>query len=57
MYSGEGEEVDLRQTLYPNGNVEDWMTEIEKSMKESLRLIIKESLEDYKVVGVVLNSL
>ncbi|XP_076467072.1 dynein axonemal heavy chain 1-like isoform X2 [Babylonia areolata] len=48
MYSGEGESVDFRESLYPTGNVEDWMCEIERIMKESLRLIIKESLEDYK---------
>ena len=50
MYSGEGESVDLRETLYPTGNVEDWMGEIERIMKESLRLIIMDSLEDYKTV-------
>ncbi|PVD29059.1 hypothetical protein C0Q70_11656 [Pomacea canaliculata] len=48
MYSGEGEDVAFRETLYPVGNVEDWMGEIERIMKESLRLIIKDSLEDYK---------
>ena len=50
MYSGEGECVDFRESLYPTGNVEDWMGEIERIMKESLRLIIKDSLEDYKKV-------
>ncbi|XP_052808511.1 dynein axonemal heavy chain 1-like isoform X3 [Mya arenaria] len=49
MYSGEGEEVEFRgKKLYPTGNVEDWMLEIESSMKESLRQIIKESLGDYE---------
>ncbi|RUS78759.1 hypothetical protein EGW08_013475 [Elysia chlorotica] len=48
MYSGEGECVDFRETLYPTGNVEDWMLEIERVMKESLRMIIKESLKDYR---------
>ncbi|GAB1605521.1 dynein axonemal heavy chain 1-like isoform X5 [Argonauta hians] len=47
MYSGEGEEVELQQTLYPVGNVECWMLSIEESMKESLRLIIKYALEAY----------
>lgn len=51
MYSGEGEDVAFRETLYPVGNVEDWMGEIERIMKESLRLIIKDSLEDYKTVS------
>lgn len=48
MYSAEGEEVAFRgQKLYPTGNVEDWMMEIEKCMRESLRLIIEDSLQDY----------
>lgn len=50
MFSGEGEEVGFRETLYPKGNVEDWMLEIERCMKESLRLIIKDSLQAYKEV-------
>ena len=52
MYSAEGEEVEFRgQKLYPTGNVEDWMLEIEKCMKESLRLIIEDSLQDYLKVS------
>ena len=52
MYSGEGEEVEFRgKKLYPVGNVEDWMLEIESSMKETLRQIIEESLGDYKKVA------
>lgn len=51
MYSGEGEEVEFRgKKLYPTGNVEDWMLEIENCMKESLRLIIEDSLVDYEKV-------
>ncbi|ESO89348.1 hypothetical protein LOTGIDRAFT_210379 [Lottia gigantea] len=50
MYSGEGEDVDFRQTMYPTGNVEDWMLEIERVMRESLRLIIKEALVNYKEI-------
>lgn len=53
MFSAEGEGVDFREVLYPKGNVEDWMLEIERCMKESLRLIIKDSLADYKVVSMV----
>ncbi|VDI54361.1 Hypothetical predicted protein, partial [Mytilus galloprovincialis] len=49
MFSGEGEEVDFIRTMYPTGNVEEWMLEIENCMKESMRLIIKAALEDYKV--------
>lgn len=52
MFSGEGEEVGFRgKKLYPTGNVEDWMLEIENCMKESLRLIIKDALDDYKEVS------
>ena len=43
--------IDLREVLYPTGNVEDWMSEIERIMKESLRQIIKDALADYKKVG------
>ncbi|XP_060604387.1 dynein axonemal heavy chain 1-like isoform X2 [Ruditapes philippinarum] len=51
MYSGEGEEVEFRgKKLYPTGNVEDWMLEIENCMKDSLRIIIMESIVDYEKV-------
>jgi len=50
MYSGEGESVAFREKLYPTGNVEDWMLEIEKCMRESLRQIIRDSLKAYKEV-------
>nr|KAG5711096.1 hypothetical protein BaRGS_004740 [Batillaria attramentaria] len=47
LFSAEGEVVDMRETLYPTGNVEDWMSEIERIMRESVRQIIKEALKDY----------
>ncbi|XP_078000357.1 dynein axonemal heavy chain 1-like isoform X2 [Glandiceps talaboti] len=47
MFSGEGEMVGFTETLYPDGNVEDWMTEIERVMKESLRVIMGKSLKKY----------
>lgn len=53
MYSAEGEDVAFMETLYPTGNVEDWMLEIERCMKESLRIIIRDSLKDYKEVYVL----
>ena len=55
MYSAEGEDVAFMETLYPTGNVEDWMLEIERCMKESLRIIIRNSLQDYKEVSYVTN--
>jgi dynein heavy chain len=47
MYSAENEDVEFRENIYPTGNVEDWMLEIERVMRESLRLIIRDSLVDY----------
>ena len=54
MYSAEGEDVGFRETLYPTGNVEDWMLEIERCMKESMRIIIRDSLKNYLEVGLFL---
>ena len=51
MYSGEGEEVAFKEKMYPRGNVEDWLLEVERVMKESLRLTIKEALEEYPTVS------
>lgn len=52
MSSGEGETVPLKQELYPKGNVEDWLLEVERVMRESLREIMGDSLKDYKEVSV-----
>ena len=46
MISAEGEQVPFTQTLYPEGNVEDWLLKVENVMRESLRQI----LSDYKTV-------
>lgn len=54
MFSGEDEEVDFAKTMYPTGNVEEWMLEIENCMKESIRLIIKDALVDYKAVSTII---
>lgn len=54
MFSGEGEVVDFRETLYPTGNVEDWMLEIERVMRDSLRLSIKDALRNYTEVSVTM---
>ncbi|XP_025097584.1 dynein heavy chain 1, axonemal-like [Pomacea canaliculata] len=48
IYSAEFEEIDFRETLYPVGNVEDWMCEIERNMRQSLREIISDALKIYK---------
>ena len=51
MFSGEGEDVPFCETLYPTGNVEDWLLEVERVMRASLKSIIEEALEDYTQVG------
>lgn len=51
MISAEGEVVPFKDRLYPEGNVEDWLLEVERVMKESLRLILKEALDDYLTVS------
>ena len=50
MHSGEGEVVPFSEKLYPTGNVEDWLCEVERVMKGSLREILRQSLEAYDEV-------
>lgn len=50
MYSGEGEEVRLFLPVWPTGNVEDWLRDVEKSMKATLRDNIGRSLKVYPKV-------
>ena len=47
MFSAEGEEVPFTESLYPKGNVEDWLLNVEGVMRSSLKHIIKDSLDDY----------
>ena len=47
MYSAEGEEVPFTESMYPKGNVEDWLLNVEAVMRSSLKQIIKISLDDY----------
>uniref|UniRef100_A0A8C0VUI2 Dynein axonemal heavy chain 1 n=1 Tax=Cyanistes caeruleus TaxID=156563 RepID=A0A8C0VUI2_CYACU len=47
MYSGEGEEVKLFTAIRPSENVEDWLLEVEKSMKASVRDNIEKSIGVY----------
>ncbi len=53
MFSGDGEVVPFTETLYPKGNVEDWLLEVERVMRVSLKQIIEDSLKDYKEVSSV----
>jgi hypothetical protein len=52
MISAEGEKVPFTKTLYPEGNVEDWLLEVENVMRESLRQILSNALEDYITVSL-----
>lgn len=45
MYSAEYEEVVLRPPIYPEGNVENWLGQVEDAMRNTLREIIGEALE------------
>ena len=52
MVSAEGEVVELHKKIDVNegdkkGNVEKWMLEIEKVMRQSLKILAQNSLEDY----------
>ncbi len=52
MMSGEGEVVPFKEDLYPKGNVEDWLLEVERVMKESIRITLKESIAIYPDVSI-----
>ena len=45
MYSAEYEEVTLRPSIYPVGNVENWLGQVEDTMRNTLREIIGDSLK------------
>ncbi|KAK2152282.1 hypothetical protein LSH36_335g03002 [Paralvinella palmiformis] len=47
MWSSDGEMVTLKENLYPKGNVEDWLLELERVMRESLRKTLEEALRLY----------
>lgn len=51
MYSAEGEEVQLSFSIYPSSNVEDWLREVERSMKTSVRDIIERAIKAYPLVS------
>lgn len=53
MYSAEGEEVKLFAAIYPTDDVEDWLLEVEKSMKASVRDNIERSVGVYPEVRVL----
>jgi len=47
MESPQGEVVALPPNIRARGNVEDWLTDVEKGMRESLRQLMKQGVEDY----------
>lgn len=51
MYSAEGEEVRLSTSIFPTSNVEDWLREVEHSMKHSVRDIIERAIQAYPTVS------
>lgn len=53
MFSAEGEEVQLSFSIYPSSNVEDWLREVERSMKTSVRDIIERAIKAYPTVSRV----
>lgn len=55
MYSAEGEEVELSFSIYPSSNVEDWLREVEHSMKASVRSIIERAIQAYPKVSTALH--
>jgi dynein heavy chain len=54
MYSAEGEAVPFKETVYPTGNVEDWLLEVERVMRESLRKTIGEAIVNYMEVSKIM---
>ncbi len=47
MYSGENEKVEWDNHVYPEGNVEFWLTEVEKMMRMSINTQLGLSVIDY----------
>jgi dynein heavy chain len=48
MFSAEQEKIMLDSPIDPkNKNVEDWMTELEEQMKESVRSVLLHSINQY----------
>lgn len=44
MYSAENEEVVLKPSIYPRGNVENWLNQVEQAMRNTLKEIIGDAL-------------
>ena len=51
MHSMDGESVPFSESLYPTGNVEDWLLEVERVMRQSILESVRLSVEDYPKVN------
>ena len=47
MNSKEGEKIPFDKTMFPEGNVENWLSEVEERMKSSVRWQTETSITDY----------
>jgi dynein heavy chain len=47
MFSGEGEQVKMKEPFYPKGPVEDWLMKVEQNMRSSVHNVIKNAMVDY----------
>lgn len=50
MYSGEGECVNLTETMYPTGGVESWLLQVEEVMKRTVQVTFQRALADLFLV-------
>lgn len=50
MYSGEGENVKLIPYMYPEGTVENWLLEVEKTMKNTVKETLKAALDEVEIL-------
>lgn len=55
LVSKEGEKIELRTKIHPHeydGRVEEWLWDLEQSMKESIQKVIADGLRDYPAVAI-----
>lgn len=47
MFSSENERVEFCKHFYPRGNVENWLLEVEITMKKSVKEVLREAVVAY----------
>ena len=52
MFSSDGEGVPFSEQMYPRGNVEDWLLEVERVMQASLMSILHRAIVAYEGVSL-----